>query len=184
MGNGLLLVKVPADAKIYVNGKATKSTGDERQFISRGLTRGASYNFEVKAEMTRGGEPITITKSAQLTAGGSAELSFDELADEPDQIAETEPVVTKLTVRVPADAKVYLAGTETKQGGEVREFTTTKLSGSNGWTDYTVRAEIQENGKLVSQEQVVSIQPGDTQEISFDFTNRTAELSIAETAQK
>jgi uncharacterized protein (TIGR03000 family) len=191
-GAGMLLVKVPSDAKIFVNGKATTSTGGERQYISRGLVRGASYNFVVKAELNRDGEPVVITKTAKLTAGGNAELTFDDLADEPDSVAtisaepsletaaSSEPLTTTLTVRVPSDARVFLAGNETKQTGEVREFSTNKLTAGEGWKNYTVRAEIEQDGKLITKEQLVTIDAGQSKEISFDFNDGP----VAETAQK
>lgn len=184
INSGMLLVKVPTDAQIFVNGKATNSTGAERQYISRGLVRGASYNFEVKAEMERDGKPVTITKTAKLTAGGNVTLAFDELADEPDSVATAEPLTTKLIVNVPADAKVYLAGTETRQTGEVREFSTNKLTAGEGWNDYTVRAEYEQDGKLLTKEQVVTIKAGESKEISFDFTDGANDGPVAETAKK
>ena len=182
-GTGLLLVNVPADAKVFVNGKATASTGTERQYLSRGLVRGAAYNYEVKVEMIRDGQPITITKTAKLTAGGNAQLAFDETADVQENIASTEPLTTKLVVNVPADAKVFLAGNQTKQVGEVREFTTNKLAAGDGWNDYTVRAEIEQDGQTLVKEQLVSIQAGESKEISFDFADSAIEEPIAETAQ-
>jgi uncharacterized protein (TIGR03000 family) len=189
-GAGMLLVKVPANAKIFVNGKETTSTGTERQYISRGLVRGASYKFEVKAELNRAGEPVVITKTANLTAGGNAEVTFDDLADEPDTVAAAsattavEPLTTTLTVRVPSDARVFLAGNETKQTGEVREFSTNKLTAGEGWNNYTVRAEIEKDGKMVTKEQLVSINAGETKEISFDFNDNANDGPVAETAHK
>jgi uncharacterized protein (TIGR03000 family) len=183
-GAGLLLVKVPADAKVLVNGKETTSTGAERQYISRGLVQGAAYNFEVTATTIRDGKPVTLTRTATLTAGANTELSFDDLADAPADAIAVEPLTTKLVVRVPANAKVYLAGNETRQTGEVREFSTSKLTAGEGWNGYTVRAEVEQDGRLVTREQVVSIAAGQSKEISFDFADRASDEPIATTAQK
>lgn len=183
-GAGLLLVKVPASAKIFVNGKETETAGTERHYISRGLIRGASYNFEVKAELEQDGKPVTVTKFARLTAGGNAEVSFDELGNSEDAVVTAEPTTTKLVVRVPADAKVYLGGNETRQEGEVREFSTTKLREGDGWAEYTVRAELDVDGKVFEQEKVVSIKAGQTQEVSFDFADTTDDMPVASTARK
>lgn len=174
---------VPADAKVTVNGKETTSTGSERQYVSRDLVRGANYNFVVTATAVRDGKPVSITKTAKLTAGASAELSFLDLAESELNVA-AQPLTTKLTVRVPANARVYLAGNETRQTGEVREFSTTKLTSGEGWNGYTVRAEIEKDGKLVTKEQVVSIEAGQSKEIAFDFSDDSSDSPIAVTAQK
>ena len=41
----LLTVWVPYDAKVTINGKATKATGGRRQFVSYGLQPGLSYKY-------------------------------------------------------------------------------------------------------------------------------------------
>ncbi len=183
-GAGMLLVKVPADAKIFVNGKATTTGGVERQYVSRGLVHGAPYSFEVKAEMIRSGKLVAITKTAQLTAGSNTEVVFDDVTDEAGAIAGNEPLTTTLVVRVPADAKLYLAGNETRQIGEVRQFSTTRLGDGEGWMDYTVRAEFAHDGKLLAKEQVVSIKAGESKEIFFDFADGANQGPVAQTAQK
>src|SRR5260221_409257 len=73
---GYLLVSVPADAKVYVNGRATTSIGGDRQYVSRGLENGQRYSYEVRAEVVRDGKTVTETKVAQLTAGSQASLMF------------------------------------------------------------------------------------------------------------
>src|SRR5687768_9578201 len=103
--DGLLAIEVPADAKIFVNGQATRSTGEHREFVSRDLELGYNYAYEVRAEVIRDGQTIEQTKKIDLRAGKRAEVAFN--------FAPAEKVETKLTVRVPADAKVYLSGNET-----------------------------------------------------------------------
>ena len=44
-----LVVNLPEDAKMFVNGNATTSTGTSRHFVSRNLNEGESYRFELKA---------------------------------------------------------------------------------------------------------------------------------------
>ena len=171
--NGLLAVSVPADAKVFVNGLATKSTGTERQFVSRGLQRGAHYTYEVRVVMNRDGKEVTETKSIQLTAGARADLAF-AAGNGQEQIA-AQAVETSLTVHVPADAKVYLGGRETKLSGPVRQFTTTKLGEGQQWGSYTVRAVINRDGKLVTKEETISLKAGDTRELTFDFEGAIAE---------
>ena len=60
---------VPADAKVFINGLATKSTGERRQYSCTGLEPSGQYNFLVRSEYTRDGKPISEEKTVQLTAG-------------------------------------------------------------------------------------------------------------------
>ena len=76
---------------------------------------------------------------------------------------------TKLTIRVPAEAKVTLAGIATKQAGEVREFSTDKLASGQAWQNYTIHVEVTRDGKTVAQDRQITLTGGAQQELSFDF---------------
>lgn len=164
----MLTVRVPAGAKIMVNGLETSSTGEVRRYISRGLESGYTYNYEVEAVITRDGKEVTETKSARVRAGQSVAMDFDftDATELNAQKEEAKPA-TKLTLIVPADAKVFLAGHETKSKGRVREFTTTKLNSE--WADYPVRVEFTQDGETMVKEEMVSLHVGDTRELRFDF---------------
>jgi uncharacterized protein (TIGR03000 family) len=171
----LLTVAVPDDARIYVNGKATTTPGNERQFVSRNLVPGYRYTYRIRAELERDGEVVTETKVVEVRAGEDAQVAFklaDRAADRV-HVARKQPSAmhptTKLTVRVPADARLYLAGKETKSTGSVRTFTTKVLEGDTAWEDYTVRAVTNVDGQSVTQEKTVTLRPGQSMDVSFDF---------------
>ena len=67
--SGQLTVAVPFNAKVFINGKATTSTGSNRQFVSYGLKPGLAYKYEVRAEWIREGQLLEETKDVILTAG-------------------------------------------------------------------------------------------------------------------
>lgn len=157
--DGVLAVSVPEDAQIFVNGLKTTSTGALRQYISRNLKSGYNYNYEVRAEAVRGGRVVEQVKTVDLRAGQTTRLAFDFPA--------TESVETSLTLHVPADAKVFLAGNPTKASGETRTFRTTGLS--NTWQGYTVRVELDRGGRTVTKEEKIDLKAGDTRELNFDF---------------
>ncbi|HVW38679.1 MAG TPA: TIGR03000 domain-containing protein, partial [Pirellulales bacterium] len=162
-----LSVHVPADAKVFVNGLTTKSTGADRRFVSSGLQAGYSYTYEVRAELVRDGRPVTETKVIKLQAGGAADVNFDMNGQE-EEVAE-QPVSTSLTLHVPADAKVFLSGNETQSFGETRRFSTTKLTAGGEWQDYVVRVELTRDGKTLTKVETVSLKPGDDRELTVDF---------------
>jgi uncharacterized protein (TIGR03000 family) len=161
-GAGVLKVIVPADATVFVNDRATKSTGTERQFVSRGLRGDRQYSYRVRVEFEQDGKPVTKTAAATLTAGSNKLLAFDAKPS-------VEQVATKLTLTVPASARVTLAGAETKQTGVEREYVTTKLAKGEAWDNYQIRVDVEQDGKVVSQERTISLRGGESQEIAFDF---------------
>ena len=159
--NGLLAVQVPQGAKVFVNGRPTRTSGLRRTYVSTGLQAGRSYRYEVRAEIEHEGQTLQQTKVAHLRAGSSAQLDFDF-----DVAAQTE---TRLTLNVPDDAKVTLAGAETKMEGTRRVFETSKLSSGEAWTDYTVHVSVNRGGNELTQEKTITLQAGESRELSFEF---------------
>jgi uncharacterized protein (TIGR03000 family) len=165
----LLTVSVPAEAKVFINGNATTSTGTQRQYISRGLKAGSRYNYEVRAEYVKDGQPVTDTKSVTLSAGEMAGLAFNFEGNQENPVASGSKTKTKVTLHVPADAKVYLSGRETASTGDVREFATSKLAPGAEWNDYTVKVVANIDGREVSKEQTITLTGGEDRELTFDF---------------
>jgi uncharacterized protein (TIGR03000 family) len=164
----LLSVSVPAEAKIFINGTATTSTGSERQYVSRGLTGGNRYDYEVRAEITRDGQTVTETKNITLTAGQQVNVSFSFEGNQEAPVAGKK-ASTKLTIHVPADAKVYLAGRETSSNGEVREFTTSKLAPGTEWKNYTVHVVANIDGRDVTKDETITLTGGEDRDLTIDF---------------
>jgi uncharacterized protein (TIGR03000 family) len=156
-----LTVNVPANARIFVNGTSTRSHGAVRRYVSRGLTPGSEYSYEIKAELDLDGETIEETKIVKVRAGDSIQVAFD--------LKATADLETVVTVQVPEDAKVFLAGNETSGQGLVRVFRTSKLVRGSEWSNYTVRVSVERNGKTISREQTLTLKAGDTPSLSFDF---------------
>jgi uncharacterized protein (TIGR03000 family) len=74
--SGLLTIYVPAEAKVSINGLATRSTGSKRQYVSFGLQPGFTYKYEVKASIVRDGQLVEETRTATLTAGQRTAVAF------------------------------------------------------------------------------------------------------------
>jgi uncharacterized protein (TIGR03000 family) len=95
------------------------------------------------------------------------------------QVAET-PVNTKLTLNVPSEAQVFLAGNETSMTGSVREFATAKLAQGEQWPNYEVRVTLQVDGRTLTKSQSITLEGGQPQELSFQFDEpQVAELAEA-----
>ena len=153
-----LNVAVPSTAKVYVNDTPTNSTGVSRQYVSRGLESGKNYKFELRAEVVGAdGKLVKETKLVTLTAGQKETVKFTSL--------ESTRVQTAVTLNVPADAKVILAGNETKASGETRTFRTSQLTAGERWDDYVV--EVHHNGKV--KRETLRLVAGDDVSLTFNF---------------
>jgi len=153
-----LNVRIPEAATVYVNGNRTTSKGALRHFVSKSLDAGASYRFEVRAEREVNGRTIAENKTIVLAAGRSELVEFS--LEDKAQIAETV-----LTLNVPSDAKVTLAGNGTKSVGESRTYRTKELTNGQVWEDYAI--SVVWNGQV--KERTIRLIGGDDLEISFNF---------------
>lgn len=154
-----LTVSVPSEAKVFVNGKQTKSTGAVRQFVSRGLAANKQYRFEIRAEIpSADGETMVEERELMVSAGDAENLAF----------AFTEydkPIETALTLSVPEGATVTLAGNETRAVGDQRTYRTSQLKPGQIWDDYEVEVRLGDEVKRQS----IRLIAGDRLQLSFNF---------------
>ncbi len=164
-----LNVSVPESAKVYVNDRLTTSTGETRQFVSRGLESGRSYRFEIRAEMDDNGKIVTDTQSVVVTAGSQENVRFAMKAT-PKADAKVD---TAVVLNVPENAEVTLAGNETQVKGATRVFKTSQLKAGDVWDDYVIQVKVGEQIKTQS----IRLIAGDKLELSFDFDNGANRLA-------
>ncbi len=160
-GSATLTISVPSEALVYVNGVQTRSTGELRRYVSRGLNEGFSYTYDVKVTMVRNGRLVEENKLVQLNAGDNTDLAFAMNAK--------GNVETSLTLKVPENATVALAGSTTNMSGAVRVFKTFALDEGAAWEDYKVVVSVERDGQLVSQEKAITLKSGEAQTLSFEF---------------
>ncbi len=73
----MITIWVPADAKVFVNGYETRSTGPQRRYVSRGLQPGYTYRFDIRAQVNRDGQPVEEVRTVYLTAGAREGVAFN-----------------------------------------------------------------------------------------------------------
>jgi len=64
-----VIVNLPADARLTVDGVATTSVSDRREFVSPELPAGQTFTYNLKAEYTQNGQPVVVTKAVEVKAG-------------------------------------------------------------------------------------------------------------------
>lgn len=167
----LITVAVPAAARVTVNGHPTTSDGPIRQFLSRGLKNGYTYTYLVAVETEVDGRSSTETKSIRVRAGDAQRLVFSE--------PQANEVETAVTVHVPEDATVQLAGNPTAAKGATRVFRTRQLSAGESWDNYEIKVTVVRDGRALSKRQSLRLSAGDTKELTFDFDGEVSEASLA-----
>ena len=65
-----------------------------------------------------------------------------------------------------------LAGIETKQTGDVRQFTTTRLASGQVWDDYKVVVTMERDGQTLREERTIQLTGGQAQELSINFDSQ------------
>jgi uncharacterized protein (TIGR03000 family) len=73
-----LIVNLPADAKLFLQGQPTTSGSAERTFLTPALEPGYVYTYTVRAEIVRDGRMLTETKTVEVTAGNVSRVLFTE----------------------------------------------------------------------------------------------------------
>ncbi len=81
---------VPADAKLFVDGKLAPGSGTERAFYTPPLARGQKFFYDVKAELVVNGKTVTEEKKVIVEAGANLTETFPKLVaalEKPDTVA-------------------------------------------------------------------------------------------------
>lgn len=83
-----LIVHLPANARLLVDGKPTTSTSSVRRFYTPPLEAGENYHYDLRAEMNRNGETVTTTKRVAVRPGKTEEVylkfaDLDERSERP-----------------------------------------------------------------------------------------------------
>lgn len=156
-GKAILSLDVPEDAKVFINDKLTQTEGTRRSYVSRNLIRGEEYRYRVKVVSETNGKEVVKSRVVTMRGGESNQLAFN-----------FDPIVTRVVVSVPDDAKVIIDGKETSTTGAYRSFSTKKLK-SGKWDDYSVEVSVVRDGKTLTRKEKFDLAAGEFRFFEFDF---------------
>ena len=156
-GKTILSIDVPKGAKVYINDKLTRTKGRRRSYVSRNLIRGQEYRYRVKVVSQKDGKEVVKSRVVKMRGGFSNQVAFN-----------FDPIVTRVVVSVPDDAKVIIDGKETSTTGVFRSFSTKKLK-SGKWNDYSVEVSVVRDGKTLTRKESFDLGAGEFRFIEFDF---------------
>jgi uncharacterized protein (TIGR03000 family) len=72
-------IKVPADAKLYAEGRLLQLTTGTREFVTPVLPSNQEYQYTFRVEYIRDGETISQSKRLAVKAGNSFTVEFNDL---------------------------------------------------------------------------------------------------------
>ncbi|HBI46590.1 MAG TPA: hypothetical protein DDY78_27605 [Planctomycetales bacterium] len=75
-GAAVIVVFLPADAKLTVDGEATTSTSDHRVFLSPSLPTGQAYHYTLTAEVEVDGRTVAVSKTVSVRAGEESRITL------------------------------------------------------------------------------------------------------------
>jgi uncharacterized protein (TIGR03000 family) len=74
-----IVLRVPADAKVYFDGATTKQTGTPRTFVTPALRAGIAFPYELKAVIVRQGKVLSRTERITVRAGRTTRVDWRNL---------------------------------------------------------------------------------------------------------
>lgn len=74
-----VVVQVPTDAKLFIDGHEMKSTSGRRVFSTPQLQHGQTYYYVVRAQVEREGQVLSETQRVILQPGQQVTASFTDL---------------------------------------------------------------------------------------------------------
>lgn len=72
-----VIVDLPADAQLSVDGHQTVSTSAQRTFYTPGLETGETYSYTLQAQVTRDGQTQTVTEQITVRAGQTTRVTIN-----------------------------------------------------------------------------------------------------------
>jgi uncharacterized protein (TIGR03000 family) len=72
-----LVVTLPADAKLTIDGYATRSTTGSRTFVTPALRTGQEYVYTLRAEIVREGQSFTAQRQVTVRGGEQTAITLE-----------------------------------------------------------------------------------------------------------
>jgi len=71
-----LVVDLPADATLTIDGAPTVSTSSQRVFTSPEIQGGKEFHYTLKAQVMKDGKPVVMEKRVAVRAGETTQVSL------------------------------------------------------------------------------------------------------------
>jgi uncharacterized protein (TIGR03000 family) len=154
-----VVVTLPADARLLVDGQPLALTGPVRVFRTPPLDPTRDYFYELTMEVERGGRTVRRTQTVWFRAGKVARVEFAEPG--PDAAGAN---TARIRVRVPDGAALYVEGRP--WAGQPTIRTPPLDPGRTHY--YLLRVEVQRDGRREVRTREVAFRAGQDLTVTFD----------------
>jgi uncharacterized protein (TIGR03000 family) len=159
-----VVVKAPAGVSLTVNDQPTTLRKTEETFNTPNLQPGLTYSYVFKAEAVREGKPVSVTRRVSVRAGEESRVDLTDMtAEAPNRVPGD---VARVTVLLPADARLSVDGVALRAGSAKRTFDTPKIEPGRSY-HYTFTAEVVRDGQTHTRNRRVYVEAG--KEATVDF---------------
>lgn len=168
-----VVVQLPADARLWVDGRQADLTSATRSFQTPALEKDRDYFYTVQADATRDGVMRSQSARVLVRAGEVSRVDFGDLRGGARVTPDAAAAPAHVTVRLPENARLFVddvPAPRTARGG----FDTPRLDPGKTYY-YTLRAETTRDGKTRSESRRVELQAG--RQVEVDFTDLAAVAS-------
>lgn len=160
----IVIVQLPSEAQLYVDGKLSNQSASPRMLVTPQLEAGKDYFYTLKVELTRDGKTLSESREVIVKAGQTSRVDFTNVGQ--GQVAEAEGSPAKVTVRLPAEAKLYVDGMLAPMSSPTRTFNTPRLAAGQKYF-YTLKAELDQDGQKRTETRQVVVEAGKQVEVDF-----------------
>ena len=152
-----LVIRAPLDVQIRVNGQALVRDSEKQEFLSPKLPVGRRFSYTISAEAERNGKLVRRSKKVLVQGGFRQEIDF----------AGLESTRARVTIKLPADAKLFVENAEVPVDSTEKTFETPELQQGRAYR-YTMKAKVVREGKTVEQTKRVEVMAGKAVNVVFD----------------
>ena len=164
----LIHLKVPAGATLFVNGKQVDPAPT---FLTPELEPAKDYDYDFRVKVTNGDKDVTRVKRVSVRAGSVVHVAYEDMASADESPAkQAKEAPARITVRLPEDAQLYVHGVFCPLTSDSRAFDTPKLEPGRRYL-YVLRAEMERDGRKVTQTRRVVFRAGEDVTVNFDEPN-------------
>jgi uncharacterized protein (TIGR03000 family) len=165
-----VVVEVPAEAGLFVDGQSVPMPSRTQTFDTPALAPGQTYYYTMRAVGDREGQLISQTKRVEVRAGETVRVSFADLQP------ESGAAVARVSVRLPADARLFVDGVACPLTSSKREFDTPTLEPGRKYS-YTLEAQLVRDGQTLTEKKQVILQAGRKVTVNFEKLRTEAAAS-------
>jgi uncharacterized protein (TIGR03000 family) len=160
-----VVVQLPADARMWVDGQQADLTSGTRSFQTPALDRGRDYAYTIRAEATRDGQAVSQSQRVVVRAGQVSRVNFGDLT----AAARATPAANApahVTVRLPEKARLFVDGVAYPRQSTAATFDTPALEPGRTYF-YTFRVEVPGDGEARSESRRVEVAAGKQVQVDF-----------------